>query len=80
MNDSNLANQLEIMVIANIALKDDNKKLKDDNKNLIDTLQWIENKAHTHKIQGYENTDLKVAMELIEGNARIALDTLKLQF
>ncbi len=72
MSDSDLANQLEIMVIANVALKD-------DNKNLINTLQWIENKAHIHKIQGYENTDLKVAMELIEGNARIALDTLKLQ-
>ena len=68
MNETiDLAKRLEIMILANILLMDINKQL-------LDTLQWVENKAHVHVIHGNENTDWKDAMEIIEDNARLALN------
>lgn len=67
MSGFSVSTQLEIMLIANV-------KLVEINKQLVETLEWIENKAHTHIVHGNEETDWKEAMGLIEDNARVVLD------
>ena len=67
MSEFSVSTKLEIMFVANV-------KLMEINKQLVETLEWIENKAHTQIVHGNEETDWKGAMGLIEGNARVVLD------